>query len=223
MEVDFVEIDDLINRIEKQLNCNIYDLSINQVLIEKTQILMMENAELRVKLGPLIGKLKTIPQPSTNSKLKWIKILNGHIAIGHRPKIKSLKNMKMSGATHIFTLLSEKEGARDIEYAAKNHGLQWLWLPLGSAEPPEQNRYQEIDDIFKKIVNDLKGQAKIYIHCSAGIHRTGMITYALFRYIGLNTEESESQLLELRNITEREVGNKRKTWGDQFYNHLSLS
>ena len=57
---------------------------------------------------------------------------------------------------------------------------------------------------------------KIYIHCSAGIHRTGMITYGLLRYLGKDTNEAKQLLHQLREVTAAQVGDERLNWGDQF-------
>ena len=221
MRRSIVGIDKLRNKIESQLGSGIKDSSVNQTLIEEAKIFMNRNPESRTKLGPLIGKLKSISKQNHDVDLNWVELLNGYIAIGHRPKVKMLKNMKGSGTTHIFTLLSEREGAKDIGRAAEKHGLNWLWMPLHSAKPPEQDRFQEIDDVFRTCVNDLKNGAKIYIHCSAGIHRTGMVSYALFRYIGFDSAKSASLLYELRDVTGKEVGDHRKLWGDKYCNHLT--
>ncbi len=212
-----MEAEERILNIESYLDSGSYDATKNQALIEEVKAIMGEYPELRVKLGPLIGRLKAVPQTESDVDVNWVELLNGCIVIGHRPKIKSLKVMKSLGATHILTLLSEKEGAKDIGKAANKQGLQWLWLPLSSAEPPAEDRLDEIAEMFRACVEALKKGAKIYLHCSAGIHRTGMIAYALFRYMGFDVHKSESLVSALRDVTSREVGDHRKMWGDGFY------
>tara|TARA_B100000446_G_scaffold76096_1_gene72021 strand:+ start:5225 stop:5872 length:648 start_codon:yes stop_codon:yes gene_type:complete len=212
-----METEERIATIENYLDSGSYDASENQALIAQVKTIMVEHPELRVKLGPLIGRLKAVPQVDADVDVNWVDLLSGSLAIGHRPRIKSLKTMKSLGATHILTLLSEKEGAKDIGKAAKKQGLQWIWLPLSSAEPPAEDRLEEITEVFKDSITALGNGAKIYVHCSAGIHRTGMFSYALFRYMGFDVEQSESLLSALREVTSREVGDHRKLWGDSFF------
>jgi protein tyrosine/serine phosphatase len=62
----------------------------------------------------------------------------------------------------------------------------------------------------------LTQQHYTYIHCSAGIHRTGMITYGLLRYLGKDKNDAKQTLLNLREVTANQVGEERLTWADQF-------
>ncbi|MDO6712748.1 tyrosine-protein phosphatase [Aliiglaciecola sp. 2_MG-2023] len=216
-----LQLNELLKKFESLLSAGSHDSPANQALIDEAKAFMNTNPESRVKLGPLVGKLKSMPKQNPDLNLNWVALLNGCIAIGHRPKVKMLENMKACGATHIFTLLSEKEGAKDIGRATVKNGLSWLWLSLESAEPPEPSRFEEIDDIFNLCVKALQNGAQIYIHCSAGIHRTGMIAYALFRYVGLDSGKSTSLLQQLRDVTSENVGEHRKDWGDTYANQLT--
>lgn len=143
-------------------------------------------------------------------------MLNGTLSIGHRPKIKNLKDYKKWGVTHIVTLLSEKEGALDIEKAVYENDLHWLWLPLENAQPPDRDRNDEILGIFKQWKTLLNDHASLYLHCSAGIHRTGMIAYAFLRYLGFNAPQAAQELEQMRLMTAQKAGFQRFAWGDQL-------
>lgn len=58
------------------------------------------------------------------------------------------------------------------------------------------------------------GGARVVVHCSAGIHRTGMFGYALLRMVGLSADEARAKLRELREVTGEGVGKDRLAWGD---------
>ena len=146
------------------------------------------------------------------SLLKWVAVSGGALAIGHRPKSKSLAAL---GATHIVTLLSEREGAHDIAQAAERAGVEWLWFPLKSGNPAEADE-RATRALLRTLRHALLSGGKIFIHCSAGIHRTGMITTALLRSLGLNREESSSLLRELRDVTAAGVGHARVEWASKF-------
>ena len=59
------------------------------------------------------------------------------------------------------------------------------------------------------------------VHCSAGIHRTGMFGYALLRAVGLDREASNAKLRELRAVTAEGVGDERLAWGDRIASALA--
>lgn len=141
------------------------------------------------------------------------------IVIGHRPKIKDFEILKEEGFTHIVTLLSEKEGAKKIGNQTVQHEIEWLWLPMSSAKVPiakDENLaiasfLDNLSDIFSENVN-----LKIYIHCSAGIHRTGMITLAFLIKLGFSPNKSLDYLKQLRPHTYDNVGENRIKWANDI-------
>ena len=172
-------------------------------------------------LGPLIGQIKSIQNKRKNrlkniEPINWVAIKQGRLAIGHRPSAKLITDIQLQGGSHILTLLSETEGARDIESKVQKEGLIWLWFAMQSADPPTEDRSHELKSLFADMAKALQGKASIYMHCSAGIHRTGMITYAFLRYLGQSPEIAKDNLRHLRETTWREVGEKRLLWGERF-------
>lgn len=137
--------------------------------------------------------------------VKWKPLLTGHIAIGHRPGAKLLTQLKTAGCTHVVSLLSAREGGKPDRD---------LCLPLESATPPARERWPEVLVFFGRLRDALEHGARIYIHCSAGIHRTGMITYAFLRWLGQSREQAMAMLRELREITAQQAGENRLAWGD---------
>ena len=67
--------------------------------------------------------------------------------------------------------------------------------------------------MFSEIAKTLETGAGVYIHCSAGIHRTGMVAFALLRFLGLSADEAASGLAHLRKVTAEGVGEDRLAWG----------
>jgi len=169
-------------------------------------------------LGPLLGRLKAYASSTRNSELclPFVKVLSGRLAVGHRPKVKLLSEMKRMGVTHILTLLSPKEGAEALGAAIKKQGIKWLWLPLQSAAPPDASYRETVERLFDKCEAQLQQSATIYIHCSAGIHRTGMVAYALLRHMGLPADEALKLLGIMRQLTGEGVGTHRLDWGKSY-------
>lgn len=168
-------------------------------------------------LGPLIERVEAARKARTESEaVRWVCVAGGHLAIGHRPKIKAIQSFQRHGVTHILTLLSAAEGAAQIGATAKAAALDWIWFPLTSASPPQAERLPEVRLLYRNLREVLAAGGKVYVHCSAGIHRTGMISYGFLRSIKLSQTDAIAILHELRAETGKGVGDSRLQWGEQF-------
>ena len=61
-------------------------------------------------------------------------------------------------------------------------------------------------DLFKKMA---KEKIVLFVHCAAGIHRTGVFLYGLFRMSGENEENANNLIKEVRIVTHKNVGINR--------------
>jgi protein-tyrosine phosphatase len=148
--------------------------------------------------------------------IQLITIGAGAVAITHRPKVKLLPTMRSAGVTHLVTLLSKREGALVMGSAARAAGLEWIWVDLANGQQPSPPRHHEIVTALTTLVTLVRNGSKVVIHCSAGIHRTGMFTYALLRAYGLDTDEAISTMTRLRTATAEGVGEQRLTWAEDL-------
>jgi protein-tyrosine phosphatase len=146
----------------------------------------------------------------------WLPLSSGSIALAPRPKARALVARAAAAPTTLLTLLAEKEGARDLGAAAARAGLDWIWLPLENGRPPAQRRDEEIAAALAGARAALAAGRRLLVHCSAGIHRTGMIGYALLRLCGAGADEARAALERLRPVTAAGVGAERLAWGDAF-------
>lgn len=184
--------------------------------------LMKENDTPRQLIGPVLAQVKGVQKSIANLEMMdWVGVEEGHVAIGHRPGAKLGADLKLQRATHILTLLSEGEQAKSIQSIATKNGLGWLWFPMASAQPPGEDRYKEVADLFGQMKGFLNEGGKIYMHCSAGIHRTGMISNAFLRFLGKDAQEAMSLLKSMRLKTSEEVGEERIAWGNEVADKLS--
>lgn len=148
------------------------------------------------------------------------------IMIGHRPKLADLPTMKRGGFTHVLSLLSESEGAQRIGQSVRDCGMTWLWLPLQTARPPVGTEREALRKFLVDQVAPLLnpgGGTLLYIHCSAGLHRTAMVSYALLRRIGFNQEEAILLVRQLRPVSAAALGAERMTWADGLVDGASDS
>lgn len=141
----------------------------------------------------------------------------GRLSIGHRPGKGALPALRDAGVTHVLTLLGPAEGAEELIGRIEEAGLVSLWLPLAGAQPIEEpDGVAEIDTFYRQLASVLAGGHSVFVHCSAGIHRTGMITYGFLRHLGLPRDEARELLRRMRAITLDGVTEARLRWGDQF-------
>jgi protein-tyrosine phosphatase len=211
-------MEDLKQKVNSWLNDPIGEgVLTSEELLKEIQINIDHNPQNRETLGPLIGKIKATQKKIDNIEpIHWVNVLNGKIAIGHRPGKKMISDLYLQGADCILTLLSESEGALEVKKLVTQENMRWLYYPMSSARPPSQNEITVIKDLFNEMKELLSDEKKVYMHCSAGIHRTGMITNAFLRYIGIDKESALKMLLNLRNETGINVGDERIQWAEQF-------
>ncbi|MBD3616910.1 MAG: dual specificity protein phosphatase family protein [Gracilimonas sp.] len=189
----------------------------SKALLAELQGMLQSNPDSGKILGPLLGKVRGWQNRLQDIEpIDWVKVGNGSMAIGHRPSKKLITDIRLQGGTHIFTLLSESEGAKSIQKETLKEDMQWLWFGMSSAAPPREERMPELLSVFSAMEEALNNEARIYIHCSAGIHRTGMISYGFLRYLGLPAAEAINKLNELRPTTREGVGDDRLEWGERF-------
>lgn len=144
----------------------------------------------------------------------FVSLAGGALALSHRPKQKDVERLPALGVTHVVTLLAEREGAKQIGDAVQRAGLTWVWCPLDNARPPDASRTAELQPVLAELAALISGGATILVHCSAGIHRTGMFGYALLRQLRLEPAAARTKLSELRAVTGEGVGDERLAWGD---------
>ena len=125
-------------------------------------------------------------------------ILNGWLAIGPRPKLKDLRSEKFSEVDTVITLLKPNEGA-DLIRASLAPGVSWYNFPFTLREASRSG--DAVDRVQKAascLVSQLKDKRIVYLHCSAGIHRTGTVTLTALLMVGLDFEDAKKTLKKLR-------------------------
>ncbi|HVK78548.1 MAG TPA: tyrosine-protein phosphatase [Kofleriaceae bacterium] len=153
---------------------------------------------------------------TTLAPLTWLSVATGRLAIGHRPKVAALPGLGADGCTHVVTLLAEREGAAAVGAAVRAAGLGWIWWPLANGDPLPRARDGEARAFLASLLAVLTDGSGVYVHCAAGIHRTGMLAYALLRQAGLDAGAARAALRRLRAVTADGVKDVRLAWGDRL-------
>ena len=188
-----------------------------ELFLTELKTAMRSSPSLGKELGPLIPKInKALNSRLEIPQFEWVQVGNGYLAVGHKPGGKiSFEGMKQAGVTAVLTLLQENEGSQQIGQALQRIGIEWFWFPFSAVNPESKELTEEV---FNRMKASLDQQGKIYIHCSAGIHRTGMVTYAFLRYLGQDPRQAIGNLARMRKLTAEGATTARLHWGDQFGN-----
>ena len=144
-----------------------------------------------------------------------------HLVIGPRPGKKSFERLSQLRLTHCCTVLGEKEQPQTIEKISHRLGCEWVWLPVAGGGLETLQATPMADHIAK--LNAALAQTEsplIYLHCSAGLHRTGYVAYIFLRLMGLGPESATDALRELRPITAAEVGADRIALAEAFVSDM---
>lgn len=149
------------------------------------------------------------------SKLDTLSPAN--LVIGPRPGKKSLDRLGDLSLTHCCTLLGEKEDPQAIERICKRLRCAWIWMPItGGGE--EALKAAPMADYIGTLNTAIAStnNPKIYLHCSAGIHRTGYVAYIFLRIMGLSETGALRALNEIRPVTADQVGEERIALAEMF-------
>jgi protein-tyrosine phosphatase len=107
--------------------------------------------------------------------------------------------MAAMGLSHVCTLLSAREGPASVERVASELNCAWVWLPMSGGGV---STLQELDarSIVSKLARAVKDseRPRIYLHCSAGIHRTGFFASLLLRLKPMDAGDILTALAALR-------------------------
>ena len=144
------------------------------------------------------------------SQIRRIEMTGGGLVLGPRPGKKSKSAMAAMGLSHVCTLLSAREGPASVERIASELNCAWVWLPMSGGGV---STLQELDamSIVSKLAGALKDarRPRVYLHCSAGIHRTGFFASLLLRLKPMDAGDILRSLAALRPVTAEQVGHDR--------------
>jgi len=114
------------------------------------------------------------------------------------------------GLSHVCTLLGERETPEAIERIARELGCRWVWLPIAGGD---LETLQEVnaEAMITQLADAIDGtpNPRVYLHCSAGIHRTGFFASLLLRLQPVEIDDVPKALAVLRPVTAEQVGSDR--------------
>jgi protein-tyrosine phosphatase len=178
---------------------------------------------------------QSIKKPTKQEESKINKILNFYklkdtnssISCHGRPSGKEIKSMKLTyGVNCVLTLQGAKEKPEEIKKMCEENNLKWLHVELAGATIPyfqKQETQKNLITSLKNLTQILKNfSVNLFIHCAAGLHRTGIVIYSLLRIFGETPESALKAIEYIRSETRKEVGEKRLEFSEKFILPLLL-
>ena len=167
--------------------------------------------------------------PPSKNKIQQKKVFNfytlkngSQISCHGRPKESDIKRLKEEyKVNYILTIQHEKENPKIIEKYTKDIGdIYWHNLPLTGANMAifmNKNVQKMIIDNIIFILNYMKNnKIVLFMHCAAGIHRTGTILYTILRLCGESIESAFEAMKFIRIDTFRKCGENRLKYSEEF-------
>jgi protein tyrosine/serine phosphatase len=138
----------------------------------------------------------------------------GSLALWGRPSHEQVKDMKENEAcTLIVTLQGESEHASEkntLGASCEEFGVERMVLDFWkSYYGRDQNKNMDIPNMMNELAYRLKLGQNILIHCAAGIHRTGLMTYGILRMLGHDPQKCREIIAQIRMTTAMNVGERR--------------
>ena len=169
-------------------------------------------------IDSLIEKEKQLRKLYKERKVTFIEVNKGKLSIGPRPTLTKIDELKKLGVTTIVTLLKISEKMVD-ELGQKINSIEinWIWFPLSAGKLSEEKIVKEkINNLYENLIMKLSQGEIIFIHCAAGIHRTGLFTNGLLRKMNFSVEDAKSKIYQMRPVTSIEAVKKHWDWSEKI-------
>jgi protein-tyrosine phosphatase len=147
--------------------------------------------------------------------VQWVSIGAGRLAVSNRPKLKDIAKLAAQGCHRIVTIQGRNEAPGQIERASKEAGIAWTWIEVGHGTFPKDDVDRRMRRGLAELVASLQAGESALVHCSAGIHRTGMLVFAALRWLGVPESEALGLIATMRPETREGVREEHLAWGNQ--------
>jgi protein tyrosine phosphatase (PTP) superfamily phosphohydrolase (DUF442 family) len=149
------------------------------------------------------------------AEVRWVKIRVGRLALSNRPKLRDIPKLAEQGCQRIVTIQGPNELPGQVGKATQAAGMAWTWVPVGHGKFPEDDADRHLRRGLQELVAAVEAGESVLVHCSAGIHRTGMLVFALLRWLGMSETQALAALDEMRPVTREGIRAEHLAWGNQ--------
>jgi ADP-ribosyl-[dinitrogen reductase] hydrolase len=78
------------------------------------------------------------------------------------------------------------------------HGVDWLHLPITDMGAPDHRFETAWVDVWPRLHRELEQRGRVFIHCYAGLGRTGTVAALILMNYGLSARDAMRQVREAR-------------------------
>lgn len=127
----------------------------------------------------------------------------GRLALSERPKIKEITSLR-ADCTHMVTLLAAKgEQAQRLGDAAHAVDIHWDWVKITKITALTPQEMHDFKHHIKVTLARLTQGASVLVHCSAGLHRTGIFAYVLLQHLHISHDDTLTLIHNMKPETAR--------------------
>ena len=125
-------------------------------------------------------------------RISWVE--ESAVSCGGIPvSVENLRALQEQSICAIVTLTehpltSQKELTSEVFVDA---GIEVLHIPVVDQHPPTKEQAQQVLDFITKMKNERK---PVYLHCHAGIGRTGTMLHAIYLLSGMKLEDVQQKI-----------------------------
>ena len=116
------------------------------------------------------------------------------LSLGPRPKVK--RAAELARDAYIACCLLPQEAPKDLLAAYGKHGVHIPFTVYGLKDVTPLVRAR-----VGRLANALGHGKHVHVHCAAGVHRTGVVGYALLRLNGYTPDSALQAIEEIRPVT----------------------
>lgn len=150
-----------------------------------------------------------------------LKGTSSFISCHGRPNSKDISFLKNAyGINYVLTLQYPKEKPEEVKKWCEQSEVRWQMIELFGANLPYFRKRSTQIILTKGILELYKilttEKVKLFIHCAAGVHRTGTVVYSLLRLFGESPESAMTAIKYIREETYLGVGEERISFAEQY-------
>lgn len=162
--------------------------------------------------------------------INWIlEIEPWRLAFGPRPQsgdglTDAIDAWASSGVKHVVSLLGESEanalGLIDEEKVCRARGIEFHSFPIIDHEVPDS--IDCTSSLVLKLAQLVRGGEPVYVHCRAGIGRSGLVAAGILLHLGYAFEDTFPMLSFARGIRVPDTGTQID-WVESYARSLGVT
>lgn len=139
---------------------------------------------------------------------RWVPFGAHELTASGAPGKRRLPGWEEAGLTDVITLQREDEMNAAIPQSCAERGWRWHHIPLSgkkleAATDPES--LLALAELARDLVTTPEPPRRIVVHCSAGLHRTGVALFLMLRVTGYEKEDALALIQKARALTAHEL------------------